>query len=106
MDDELLKTLMESVDPARDLSDETLHELLPDDQLMARITAGISAESLEAVRVKPTPFWRRVPTLVGASAAALLQLPVLRRCSAPRQRCCRELAQVRRPLPACPQAQW
>lgn len=71
MDDELLKTLMESVDPARDLSDETLHELLPDDQLMARITAGISAESLEAVRVKPTPFWRRVPTLVGASAAAL-----------------------------------
>ena len=71
MDDELLKTLMESVDPARDLSDETLHELLPDDQLMARISAGISAESLEAVRVKPTPIWRRVPTLVGASAAAL-----------------------------------
>ena len=72
MDDELLKTLMESVDPARDLSDETLHELLPDDQLMARIAAGIAAEPLEAVRVKSIPFWRRVPTLIGASAAALV----------------------------------
>ena len=71
MNDELFQTMMESMDPARDLSDETLNELLPHDQLMAKITAGIAAGPLKPVHVKPTPVWRRVPALVGASAAAL-----------------------------------
>lgn len=70
MNDELFETMMESLDPARDLSDETLNELLPHDQLMAKITAGIATEAPASARTKPTRIWHRTPTLVGASVAA------------------------------------
>ncbi len=71
MNDELLQTLMESLDPARELSDATLDQLLPHDQLMVKITAGIAAEQPEPRYVKPIPIWRRVPTLVGTAAVAI-----------------------------------
>lgn len=70
MNDELFQTMFESVDPARDLSDETLNELLPHDQLMAKITAGIAAEAPASARTKSAPRWRRIPTFIGASVAA------------------------------------
>jgi hypothetical protein len=70
MSDELFQTMFESVDPGRDLSDETLNELLPHDALMAKITAGITAEAPASARAKTTPRWRRIPTFVGASVAA------------------------------------
>ena len=70
MNDELIQTMFESVDPARDLSDETLNELLPHDALMAKITAGISAEAPASARAKSASRWRHIPTFVGASVAA------------------------------------
>ncbi len=71
MNDELLQSLMESLDPARELSDTTLDELLPHDQLMVKITAGIAAEQPEPRCVKPIRIWRQVPTLVGTAAVAI-----------------------------------
>jgi len=71
MNDELLQTLMESLDPAHGLSDATLDELLPHDQLMVKITAGIAAEQPEPRCVKPIRIWRQVPTLVGTAAVAI-----------------------------------
>lgn len=71
MNDELLKTLMESLDPARGLSDATLDELLPHDQLMVKITAGIAAEQPEPRYAKRIPIWRQVPTLVSTAAIAI-----------------------------------
>ena len=70
MNEDLLKSVMAGIDPARDLTDETLDSLVPHEQLMSKITAGIgsSAPALRAARV---PVWRRMPALVGASAAAL-----------------------------------
>ncbi len=70
MNEDLLRAMMEGVDPARDLTNETLDELMPHDHLMAKITAGIGSEAPErqAVRV---PIWRRVSALVGAGAAAV-----------------------------------
>ncbi|HUZ42594.1 MAG TPA: hypothetical protein VMU68_14530 [Acidimicrobiales bacterium] len=71
MNDELLRTLMQSLDPARGLSDATLDELLPHDQLMVKIAAGIADEQPEPRYVKPIPIWRQVPTLVGTAAVAI-----------------------------------
>ncbi len=71
MNDELLQNLMESLDPARELSDATLDELVPHDQLLAKIAAGVASEQLESRRAKPIPIWRRVPTLIGTSAVAI-----------------------------------
>jgi hypothetical protein len=70
MNDELLQTMLETVDPARDLSDEALNELLLHDQLIAKITAGIATAAPGAVQSKPVTIWRRIPALVGSTVAA------------------------------------
>lgn len=70
MNDERVQTLMESVDLARDLSDETLNELFPEDRLIARIASGIDAETTVPARTKPVSAWHRILTFVGASVAA------------------------------------
>lgn len=71
MNDELLRKLMESVDPARDVSDETLRELFPHDALMAKIASGIGRAPFELDHVVPSSLWRRGPALVAASVLAL-----------------------------------
>jgi hypothetical protein len=71
MNDELFQTLMGSVDPARDLSDDALNELLPHDHLMAKIASGIDVEATAPVRTKPTRARHRIPAFVGASVAAV-----------------------------------
>ena len=70
MNEDLLRAMMGDVDPARDLTDETLDELVPRDHLMAKIMTGIGSDvaQRQAVRV---PIWRRVPAIVGASTAAM-----------------------------------
>lgn len=70
MNEDLLRAMMGDVDPARDLTDETLDELVPRDHLMAKIMTGIGSDvpQRQAVRV---PIWRRVPALVGAGTAAM-----------------------------------
>jgi hypothetical protein len=70
MDENVLRAIMGDVDPARDLTDETLDELAPHHQLMAKITAGLGSEVPEH-RTARTPIWRRVPALVGAGVAAV-----------------------------------
>ncbi|HUZ40245.1 MAG TPA: hypothetical protein VMU68_02495 [Acidimicrobiales bacterium] len=71
MNDEQLQTMIEAVDPVRDLSDETLNELLPRDQLMSKISAGIAVDATASTREKATPLWHRIPTFVGAFVAAI-----------------------------------
>ncbi|MHB1087858.1 MAG: hypothetical protein ACYC19_03725 [Acidimicrobiales bacterium] len=69
MNEQLLKTMMEGIDPARDLTDETLNELLPHDRLMARLRVAIADEERERRGVR-VPVWRRVSTLIAAGTAA------------------------------------
>lgn len=70
MDERLLGAMMEGIDPARDLSDAVLDELLPEGRLMESIVRGI--ESGETTRgVARIPMWRRIPTLIAAGAAAV-----------------------------------
>lgn len=71
MNDERIQTLMESIDPARDLTDNTLNELLPRDQLMAKIAAGINAEAVAPLRITHASARYRVTTFIGASVAAI-----------------------------------
>lgn len=73
MDDDLLKMMMEAIDPARDLTDEALEELVPRDRLMEKIAAGVSLDT-GTRRTVSRPFWRRAPALIvaGTAAATLL----------------------------------
>jgi hypothetical protein len=69
MNEDLLSNVMAGIDLARDLTDETLDSLVPHEQLMSKITAGIGGAVPEPRTVR-IPVWRRMPALVGASAAA------------------------------------
>jgi hypothetical protein len=70
MNDEQLQTMLESVDPARDLSDEALNELLPHDQLLAKITAGSAPAAPATARSRPARMWHRVLAFLGSAVAA------------------------------------
>ncbi len=70
MKEDLVGNVMAGIDPARDLTDETLDDLVPHEQLMSKIKAGIGGAVPEPRTVR-TPAWRRWPALVGASAAAV-----------------------------------
>jgi len=69
MNEDLLRTLMSDVDPVRDLSDETLDELVPYDRLMARVIAGIEQPIATTARARDS-IWRRASVRVSAAAAA------------------------------------
>jgi hypothetical protein len=69
VNEDLLRNVMCGIDPARDLTDETLDDLVPQEQLMSKITAGIGGVVPEPPAVR-TPARRRRPALVAASAAA------------------------------------
>ena len=69
MDDDLLKMMMEAIDPARDLTDEALEELVPHARLMEKIAAGVSVDT-GTRRTVNRPFWRRAPALIVAGTAA------------------------------------
>ena len=70
MKEDLVGNVMAGIDPARDLTDETLDELVQHEQLMSKIRARISGTVPEPRTVR-NPAWRRWPALVGASAAAV-----------------------------------
>lgn len=70
MNDEQLNAIMQGIDPARDLSDETLDELLPLDLLLERLAAA-AAEDTPDHRVPRARAWRRLPTMVTAGIAAV-----------------------------------
>lgn len=71
MNEDLLRTLMTDIDPARDLSDETLDELVPYDRLMARVLESIEPLAARTVR-NHVSIWRRVSFRVSAAAAAVV----------------------------------
>jgi len=70
VDEQILRTVLESIDPARDLSDATLDDLFPHDQMMSKVASGIVEEERSPISPKE-PLWRRAPALVGAAVAAL-----------------------------------
>jgi len=70
VNEDLLSNVMAGIDPARDLTDETLENLIPHARLVSKITSGINSALPEARTVR-TPVWRRAQALVGASAVAL-----------------------------------
>ncbi|MHB1208197.1 MAG: hypothetical protein ACYC1I_00640 [Acidimicrobiales bacterium] len=70
MNDEQLNAIMQGIDPARDLSDETLDELLPLDLLLERLAAAVARETPDH-RVPRARAWRRLPTMVAAGIAAV-----------------------------------
>jgi hypothetical protein len=71
MNEDLLRTLMSDVDPTRDLSDETLDELVPLDGLLSRVRNSIQ-ESWASPARERVSMWRRVSFRVSAAAAALV----------------------------------
>ncbi len=71
MNEDLLRTLMSDVDPVRNLSDETLDELVPNDQLMARVLLDIEQPSERPVRARDS-IWRRTSFRVSTAAAAVV----------------------------------
>ena len=71
MNEETLALVMQAIDPARDLTDETLAELFTHEHLMERINARIAEDAPAPIKVPAIPVWRRVPTLIGSSAAAI-----------------------------------
>jgi hypothetical protein len=71
MNEDLLRTLMSDVDPTRDLSDETLDELVPLDGLLSRVRNSIE-ESLASPVHERVSMWRRVSFRVSAAAALVL----------------------------------
>ncbi len=70
MNEDLLQKVMGDIDPARGLTDEALDDLVRQEHLMSKITAGIG-DAIPVPRTVRTPAWRRRPALVGASAAAV-----------------------------------
>ena len=70
MNDELVRMMLEAVDPARDLTDATLDELVSQDQLMAKITVGLGSEPPVAAGVH-LGAWRDVRLRIAAGVAAL-----------------------------------
>ncbi len=69
MNDQLLETMMQALDPARDLTDETIDELFPAERLSNRLIAALADEP-----TSPTPrvsIWRRVPVRIVTGAAAV-----------------------------------
>lgn len=70
MNDDQLKAIMQGIDPARNLSDETLDELLPADRLLERLAARI-AEDTPDHRAPRARARRRLPTMVAAGMAAV-----------------------------------
>ncbi len=70
MNENLFRNAMAGIDPARDLTDETLDELVPHERLMSTIMTGVGNVVSEPRTVR-IPAWRRWPALVGASAAAV-----------------------------------
>jgi hypothetical protein len=71
MNEDLLRTLMADVDPTRDLSDETLDELVPFDGLLSRVRNSIQESWAPPVRERVS-MWRRVSFRVSAAAALVL----------------------------------
>lgn len=71
MNEDLLRTLMSDIDPVRDLSDDALDELVPYDQLMTRVLAGVEQPGVQAVR-EHVSIWRRASLRVSAVAAAVV----------------------------------
>jgi hypothetical protein len=72
MNEETLALLMQAIDPARDLTDETLAELFTHEHLMERVDARIAEDAPTPIKVPRIPVWQRVPTLIGTSAAAVV----------------------------------
>ena len=70
MNEDLLQKLMNDIDPVRGLTDETLNDLVRQEQLMSKITAGIG-DAVPEPRTARTPTRRRWPAIVGTSAAAI-----------------------------------
>jgi hypothetical protein len=71
MDEDMLQALMTNTDPVRDLNDEALDELVPNDRLMARVLTDLG--DLARVRVRQhVSLWRRVSFRVSATAATVL----------------------------------
>lgn len=69
MNDQLLDTMMQALDPARDLTDETIDELFPAERLSKRLVAAIASEPASS---RPhLSMWRRVPVRIVAGAAAV-----------------------------------
>jgi hypothetical protein len=71
MNEDLLTILMTDIDPVRDLSDDALDELVPYDQLMTRVLAGIKQPAVQAQRER-TSIWQRASLRVSAVAAAVV----------------------------------
>ncbi|HEY5111713.1 MAG TPA: hypothetical protein VII67_05215 [Acidimicrobiales bacterium] len=71
MNEDLLTTLMTDIDPVRDLSDDALDELVPYDQLMTRVLAGVKQPAVQAQRER-TSIWQRASLRVSAVAAAVV----------------------------------
>jgi hypothetical protein len=71
MNENLLRTLMSDVDPTRDLSDETLDELVPLDGLLSRVRNSIQESLAPPVRERAS-MWRRVSFRASAAAALIL----------------------------------
>jgi hypothetical protein len=71
MNEDLLHILMTDIDPARDLNDETLDELVPHNRLMAQVLAHFDPSTRSHAN-QQAPIWRRVTFRVSAAAAAVL----------------------------------
>ena len=70
MNDDLLRALMTDLDPVRDLTDESLSELLPLDQLIARVLLEAD-QPIPVHRSARVPAWRRVSVRLTSAAAAI-----------------------------------
>ena len=70
MNDDLLRALMTDLDPVRDLTDDSLSELLPLDHLTARVLSEVAQPS-PVQRPARAPVWRRLTVRVTSAAAAV-----------------------------------
>lgn len=69
MNEDLLATLMAAIDPVRDLEDSAVDELVPYDNLMNRVLAGIEQPAVHVPRER-TSVWHRTSVRVSAVAAS------------------------------------
>ena len=70
MNDDLLRALMTDLDPVRELTDDALSELLPLDQLTARVRAQ-AVQPVPPHRPVRTPVWRRLSMRLTSAAATV-----------------------------------